>query len=65
MRCHSLRGTWGSVCLAVLAGLALTVWAPAARAQSTYGVVVGVLTDSTKAVVPWAPVSLTEVQTNV
>ncbi|HVD78015.1 MAG TPA: carboxypeptidase-like regulatory domain-containing protein, partial [Vicinamibacteria bacterium] len=65
MRCHSLRGNWGSVSLAALTGLALTVWAPAALAQSTYGAVVGVLTDSTKGVVPGAPVTLTEVQTNV
>ena len=65
MRCHSLRGTWGSVALAVLTGVALAVWAPAVSAQSTYGAVVGVLTDTTKAVVPGAPVTLTEVQTNV
>src|SRR5437870_1188243 len=65
MRCHSLRSTGTGVSLAALTGLALTVGAPAARAQSTYGAVVGVLTDSTKAVVPGAPVTLTEVQTNV
>ncbi|PYQ18684.1 MAG: hypothetical protein DMF81_24190, partial [Acidobacteria bacterium] len=65
MRCHSLRSTGTGVSLAALTGLALTVGAPAARAQSTYGAVVGVLTDTTKAVVPGAPVTLTEVQTNV
>jgi hypothetical protein len=43
----------------------LAFWAAPARAQSTYGAVVGVLTDSTKAVVPGAPVTLKEVQTNV
>ena len=36
-----------------------------ALAQSTYGAVVGVLTDASKAVVPGATVTLTEVQTNV
>ena len=36
-----------------------------AAAQSTYGAVVGVVTDSTKAVMPGATVTLREVQTNV
>ena len=35
------------------------------RAQSTYGAVVGVVTDSSKAVMPGATVTLREVQTNV
>jgi len=65
MRCSSLRSTWGFVSLAALTSAALGVGVPAARAQSTYGAVVGVLTDSTKAVVPGAPVTLKEVQTNV
>src|SRR5436309_11619072 len=65
MRCPSLRSIRPIVCLAALAGAALGLWAPAAHAQSTYGAVVGVLTDSTKAVVPGAAVTLKEVQTNV
>ncbi|PYQ07451.1 MAG: hypothetical protein DMF82_03790 [Acidobacteria bacterium] len=65
MRCPSLRSIRPIVCLAALAGAALGLWAPAAHAQSTYGAVVGVLTDSTKAVVPGALVTLKEVQTNV
>jgi hypothetical protein len=65
MRCISLRGTWVIVSLAALTGAVLVVRPGPAAAQSTYGAVVGVLTDSTKAVVPGAPVTLTEVQTNV
>jgi hypothetical protein len=65
MRCISLRGTWVVVSLAVLTSAALVVRPGPAAAQSTYGAVVGILTDTTKAVVPGAPVTLTEVQTNV
>jgi len=65
MRCHSVRGIRGVLCLAALAGAALVLDPSPAGAQSTYGAVVGVLTDSTKAVVPGAPVTLKEVQTNV
>ncbi len=36
-----------------------------ALAQSTYGQVVGILTDSSKAVIPGASVTLTEVRTNI
>jgi hypothetical protein len=43
----------------------LAWWARPAAAQSTYGAVVGVLTDSSKAVLPGATVTLKEVQTNV
>jgi hypothetical protein len=54
---HSLRF------LALVCALA-AVARPAA-AQSTYGAVVGVVTDSTDAVLPGAAVTLREVQTNV
>ena len=53
-------------CLPIaLVAFSMAFGAPAVRAQSTYGGVVGVLTDATKAVVPGATVTLTEVQTNV
>ena len=45
--------------------LAIAGLARPAAAQSTYGAVVGVVTDSTKAVTPGATVTLREVQTNV
>lgn len=53
-------------CLIPLAGIVAVMVLPgAAHAQSTYGGVVGVLTDPTKAVVPGVTVTLTEVQTSV
>lgn len=46
--------------------LALTLLAPVrAAAQSTYGAVVGVVTDESDAVLPGVAVTLTEVQTNL
>ena len=51
--------------LVVLTCLSLTLAVPPAAAQSTYGAVVGVLTDASKAVLPGATVTLKEVQTNV
>jgi hypothetical protein len=65
MRCPFLRSFLGMVCSAALASAVVILFAVPLRAQSTYGAVVGVLTDSTKAVVPGAPVTLKEVQTNV
>jgi Carboxypeptidase regulatory-like domain/TonB dependent receptor len=59
------RGRRSLGTLAVLVCLALAWWARPAAAQSTYGAVVGVLTDSSKAVLPGATVTLKEVQTNV
>jgi hypothetical protein len=43
----------------------MLVWGVPAFAQSTYGAVVGVVTDNTGAVIPGATVALTEVQTAV
>jgi len=52
--------------LRMLAGVvALVAWAAPAGAQSTYGGVVGTVTDAQKAVIPGAGVKLTEVRTNV
>jgi Carboxypeptidase regulatory-like domain/TonB dependent receptor len=51
--------------LLLAASLLFVVLAGTARAQSTYGGVVGVLTDPSKAVVPGVTVTLTEVQTSV
>lgn len=49
----------------LLAALVVLLPAVPAHAQSTHGGVVGVLTDTTKAVVPGATVTLREVQTSV
>ena len=64
MRCHSLRSR-GILCSAALTSAILVLSAVPLRAQSTYGAVVGVLTDSSKAVLPGATVTLHEVQTGV
>jgi carboxypeptidase family protein len=55
------------VCRAALlaAGAVILAAPPPVQAQSTYGAVVGVVTDSTRAVTPGATVTLREVQTNV
>jgi carboxypeptidase family protein/TonB-dependent receptor-like protein len=60
---HPGRRSLGT--LGVLTVLALIGAATPASAQSTYGAVVGVLTDASKAVLPGATVTLKEVQTNV
>ncbi len=60
---HPGRRSLGT--LGVLTVLALFGAAIPAAAQSTYGAVVGVLTDASKAVLPGATVTLKEVQTNV
>jgi carboxypeptidase family protein len=57
------RGSIGTFVVLTCLSVALAI-RPAA-AQSTYGAVVGVLTDPTKAVLPGATVTLKEVQTNV
>ncbi len=65
-RCAGRRSFAGrGAALVVLTSAALLSLVHPVRAQSTYGAVVGVLTDSTKAVVPGATVTLKEVQTNV
>jgi len=49
----------------LLVGAVLSSGAGTVLAQSTYGAVVGVLTDPSKAIVPGATITLKEVQTNV
>lgn len=58
----SLRPPFVRVLLAT--AMALAASHRIATAQSTYGALVGVLTDASKAVLPGATVTLTEVQTN-
>src|SRR5688572_27120942 len=65
-RCRGRRSSMLRASLRFLVFVCLLfVAARPAAAQSTYGAVVGVVTDSTKAITPGATVTLREVQTNV
>jgi hypothetical protein len=66
MPCHSrLRIGWSALAPVLLVTLFATSSAVDARAQSTYGAVVGTVVDTTRAPTPGVTVTLTEVQTNV
>jgi hypothetical protein len=60
--CRSLARHYSLICLSLI--VLLVAWIPEGSAQTVYGSVVGLVTDSSGAAVPNATVTITKIETN-